>query len=264
MVLTGTQLDVGARRSGIPFDLRDSGSPDDPLFDRPLIRGTITPDGGVIEMRRPGSDEVERVEVRKVARSGKGVSKVVEALAKAFPPAAAAESEDVKVDKPTIGAVDGTVGDNVNQADQTDQTRKVSEITRRVAELYNRGLKTSEIIQDVGKSHAAIQYHIKRARKLGLISEWRKQPTRVNDVVQRLNQMEERIKVLETETKRPDVDARKELDAVVSGLAELTRRIEALEARAAAVTPASRDGETVQRLLRLLELVLDGERRRTA
>lgn len=49
MVLTGTRLDVGARRSGIPFDLRDSGSPDDPLFDRPLIRGTITPDGGVIE-----------------------------------------------------------------------------------------------------------------------------------------------------------------------------------------------------------------------
>lgn len=59
--------------------------------------------------------------------------------------------------------------------------------------------------------------------------------------------MEERIKVLETETKRPDVDARKELDAVVSGLAELTRRIEALEARAAAVTPASRGGNGISR-----------------
>lgn len=233
------------------------------MFDRPLVRGTITPEGGVVEVRRPGSDEVERLEIRKArTKSGKEVSKVVETMAKAAANGATQRDAGPAADKPA------------GEKPSTRAGKEISDQTRRVAELYNQGVSVSDIMEQLEMARSTVHRHIKQARDVGLITKWRHpalvaaggqseqsgvDPSAVEDLRRELGECRKELEV-----------ARKELEAVVSGLAELTRRIEALESRAVAVmAPAPvvtvpGDGETVQRLLRLLELAMTDERRRIA
>lgn len=112
------------------------------------------------------------------------------------------------------------------------------ELIRKAAELYNLGLTWSEIQKQLGVSATSLTRYIRLAREKGLIrTERRSTPDRL---VSRLDELEKRVEILS------------------SGLAELTRRIEAMEQRSGAGIDITRE------LFRLLELAIVGERRQTA
>lgn len=252
-MLTTMIRPFNGKRPSTPLDLRESGSPDDPAFQRPLVYGRI--DTGIVEIRRPGSDVVERNEVSFNMRSGREV-----------------QTMTVTARKQKAKTVDN------DAADAAD----IPELTRRVAELYNAGATWKEMMRELNKPSSTISRHTKKARELGLITNLRSGSDRftiqpgLKNVLDRLNSLERQIQSLETQLKDTnDTNAaaieriRNEIDIFSSGLVELTRRIEALEARMADVTLTSKahketGGEMAQRLLRLLELVLAGEARRTA
>lgn len=246
------------RESGYPRDLRDEGRPDDPLFNSPLVYGRIA--DGVVEVRRPGSDEKERFEVGTGRKREVGSSQMNMVETK---------------------AVNGTT------------TGEVSPRLSIVAELYNAGETWESMVQKLGISDSTLGKYIRRARKAGLITVVRERGRRpsggsgdasahpesedVDGLLRRMVQLEERVEILQSNRSTPgpgitvledlsrELEAvKKELDIVVTGLAELTKRIRALEEQPPRVAVDPVNADIARELVKLLELAITREGRRIA
>src|SRR5690606_26060131 len=122
------------KRPSTPLDLRESGSPDDPAFQRPLVYGRT--DTGIVEIRRPGEEVVGRNGVPFSMRSGRQVQTV----------AVTPRKRKAK-----------TVGNDAADAEHSP------ELTRRVAELYNAGATWKEMMRELNTPSSTSSRHTKKA-----------------------------------------------------------------------------------------------------
>lgn len=224
-------------RNGYPRDLREEGNPHDEAFNRPIVYGRI--DTGVVEYRRPGSDVVERVEPKKRIKE--------------------------------VPAVEARTNNATEAAQGTNRLETV-------AKMYNEGATYEQIAQAIGLKRGSISRYVNRAMNEGLIDRGRNARRggveRMEEVLARIGSIEARLKEVEMSKasvglKRLSVsegieetlgEIRQELATLANGLAEITERVNALEGREEP-KDADPDMTMTRQFMRLLELVLAGERK---
>lgn len=254
---------IGSKGISRPMDLRDAGRPEDPLFARPLVYGRI--DTGVVEVRRPGSDEVERHVVKLAAPAVKSAaaSPVLTTTRKGH--VVMVEAVQMKKDvRPDVAAV---------TAIEVTETASTGDRVAIVARLYREGATYRQMAEAIGVSDRSIHYYIQRAVEAGLI-EKRRTPKQVekpnkdnlDEVMRLIQEIKRRIDdialqpapslaLFENLSRELD-EVKREHEILAGGLAELSNRLRAIEEKPVTGLVAGTEPDAQNRVFRLLELAL--------
>src|SRR5690554_6484677 len=124
---------IGAKSIAYPMDLRNAGPVDGPEFERPLVRGSI--ETGVVEVRRPGSDVVERHAVKPREEESKTMATATSNGAMETTAAPAAETK-------RAGG------------------QKVSPRFQVIVDMYNAGKSYRQIAEELGVAKVTVEHHL--------------------------------------------------------------------------------------------------------
>lgn len=178
-------------RSYVPSDLRETGQTNDPLFNRPLVQGSIST--GVVEVRRPGSDLVERIEAwkpKQITKEGTTMSTRDKRL-------------DTRLDQVAKMYDDGMTYDEMSRALKTSR----STIGKLIQKARQEGLLTT--VRSQGPAP--------------------KTSKAMHDMHQRLVELEKRVETMFEDLRQEIGENKEKQDHMLKALSELTRRVADLE-----------------------------------